>query len=369
MRGGLGRGTAGLGQRVHHRQLHREPGLELALLGPDRPHLGPRVALDHDVAAQESRIWPPARRRCARCPRRRRRPARPAASARSASRASRPPATEVLEVSGTPITGRSVCAATTPGQGGREPGAGDDHLEPAQLRVLRVVGHRVRVAVRAHHADLEADAALLELRTGLLHHRHVALRAHHDPDPRRVARRGSSNSVLHLRLRHRSALPRPRIRRLDPLHGARGDVAFASACRRSGSARPPRRRARARRPASAPSPVTFSTRPPAVTICAVHLGRAGVETSASADASRPRDLVARRRGLRDTARGEHHGHGPVAPTTPAPRPRGRPGASAASSSSSRSLRSRGSTAWVSGSPKRQLNSSTRGPSAVSISPA
>ena len=37
--------------------------------------------------------------------------------------------------------------------------------------------------------------------------------------------------------------------------------------------------------------------------------------------------------------------------------------------SSRSLSNSGSSAWVSGSPKRQLNSSTRGPSAVSMSPA
>ena len=38
-----------------------------------------------------------------------------------ASSASRPPATEVFEVSGTPITGRSVCAATTPGSAAASP--------------------------------------------------------------------------------------------------------------------------------------------------------------------------------------------------------------------------------------------------------
>ena len=37
--------------------------------------------------------------------------------------------------------------------------------------------------------------------------------------------------------------------------------------------------------------------------------------------------------------------------------------------SARSLFSRGSMAWVSGSPMRQLNSITMGPSSVSISPA
>ncbi len=38
-----------------------------------------------------------------------------------ASRASSPPATEVFEVSGTPITGRSVWAATTPGSAAASP--------------------------------------------------------------------------------------------------------------------------------------------------------------------------------------------------------------------------------------------------------
>ena len=56
-------------------------------------------------------------------------------------------------------------------------------------------------------------------------------------------------------------------------------------------------------------------------------------------------------------------------TSRAARPRARPGSTQASSASSRSLRRRGSTACVSGSPKRQLNSSTFGPAAVIISPA
>ena len=37
------------------------------------------------------------------------------------SSASRPPAIDVLDVSGTPITGRSVCAATTPGSAAERP--------------------------------------------------------------------------------------------------------------------------------------------------------------------------------------------------------------------------------------------------------
>ena len=143
---------------------------------------------------------PPARRRSGRCPPPPSPRARRAASARSrAARRGRRP-TEVFEVSGTPITGRSVCAATTPGSAAARPGAGDDHAQPAHARVLRVLGDRVGVAVRAHHADLVADAALLELLRRLLHQRHVALRAHHDADLRRVVHVELVELVLDLRL-------------------------------------------------------------------------------------------------------------------------------------------------------------------------
>ena len=77
-----------------------------------------------------------------------------------ASSASRPPATEVFELSGTSITGRSVCAATTPGSGGK-PSAGDDHAQTPNF-VLRVLRHRVRVAVGAHHAQLMPNSPLVE---------------------------------------------------------------------------------------------------------------------------------------------------------------------------------------------------------------
>ena len=50
-----------------------------------------------------------------------------------------PTPTELLEVNGTPITGRSVWAATTPAARA-EAGAGDDHAQPAHARVLGVVG-------------------------------------------------------------------------------------------------------------------------------------------------------------------------------------------------------------------------------------
>ena len=87
----LPRHHARLCKRVHHRQLHLEPGLELPLLGPHRPHLGTRVAVDHRSRLRRPGSSPPARPRCARCPRPRRPQAPPAASARSpAGRRDRP---------------------------------------------------------------------------------------------------------------------------------------------------------------------------------------------------------------------------------------------------------------------------------------
>ena len=71
-------------------------------------------------------------------------------------------------------------------------------------------------------------------------------------------------------------------------------------------------RARAPRPGSAPSPVTFSTRPPAVTISP---SRAAVPAWVTSAISRrlvePADHVALRGGLRVAGRGEDDGHRPV----------------------------------------------------------
>ena len=119
--------------------------------------------------------------------------------------------------------------------------------------------------------------------------------------------------------------------------------------------------------ASAPSAVTPSTRPPAVSSWPSARAVPAWVTSTSA---------ARRRGPRSPSpleadAGSPRSRAPRSPPTRAPtrsaRSRSPPGRVAASSSSSRSERRRGSTACVSGSPKRTLNSSTRGPSAVSIS--
>ena len=81
------------------------------------------------------------------------------------------------------------------------------------------------------------------------------------------------------------------------------------------------------------------------------------------------DHVALARRGRIAGRGHHDRHGPVVRPVELVPSRGRPAARQRSSASSRSLRSRGSTACVSGSPKRQLNSSTFGPAAVIIRPA
>jgi hypothetical protein len=91
--------------------------------------------------------------------------------------ASRPPATEVEDVSGTPITGSDYA-----GQRGRQARSGDDHAQAAHARVLCVLRDHLGVAVGGHHADLVEDSALLEFLGGLLHLRHVGLGAHDDAD-------------------------------------------------------------------------------------------------------------------------------------------------------------------------------------------
>ena len=93
-----------------------------------------------------------------------------------------------------------------------------------------------------------------------------------------------------------------------------------------------------------------------------HLGQLGRRVEAA-------DHVALRGALRVAGRGEHQGHRPVGRRTRRSTPARPPGSRAARKRSSRSERSRGSTACVSGSPKRTLNSSTLGPSAPIISPA
>ena len=81
------------------------------------------------------------------------------------------------------------------------------------------------------------------------------------------------------------------------------------------------------------------------------------------------DDVARGRARPGSRRWPGRPSRPSRRRTPSRSSPGRRGGSAATSVSSRSLRRRGRTTWVSGSPKRTLNSMTCGPSSVSISPA
>ena len=140
----------------------------------------------------------------------------------------------------------------------------------------------------------------------------------------------------------------------------------ASACPRTRSARPPRRRARGPRPASGPSPVTFRTRPPAVTSspASSRAVPAWVTSTPSGTAVEAADHVALRRALP----GSRPRRGPRSPPSRRANSASTPGEPARLARGEAELeqvgRSRGSTAWVSGSPKRQLNSSTFGPASV-----
>src|SRR6201999_1376369 len=133
---------------------------------------------------------------------------------------------------------------------GGQPGAGDDDPQAAHARVLGVVGHRVRLAVRGHHANLVEDAALLELLGGGVHLLHVGLGAHQDADARGVDRHvlelelglGLGRGLTHSAMSRRSCLPSKSIT----------SAAAYAAVRAAWAA--------------APSAVTLSTRPPAVTI-------------------------------------------------------------------------------------------------------
>ena len=111
-----------------------------------------------------------------------------------------------------------------------------------------------------------------------------------------------------------------------------------------------------------PRAVTLSTRPPAVTIRPSRSAvPAWVTSASSAAAVQPLDHVALRGALRIAGRGQDERHRPVLVELRLDARRGRPARARRRQRSTRSERSRGSTAWVSGSPKRALNSSTFGP--------
>ncbi len=185
-----------LGERVHHGQLDLQPGVELAPLGPHHAHLGAGVALDHalaeDASRQDGRVLRVVHahrghRHAGRHLRHREQRVEPAGHRRL--RAERHADHRQLGV------GRHHA-----GQRRGQAGPGDDHADPAQARVLRVLGHGLGVAVRAHHPHLVPDAELLQLGRGLLHHGHVALRAHDDPHGRGLVHVEVVELVLHLGL-------------------------------------------------------------------------------------------------------------------------------------------------------------------------
>src|SRR4051794_36568020 len=176
------------------------------------------------------------------------------------------------------------------GQRGGQPGAGDDHPQAAHPRVLAVLGDGVGVAMRRHDADLGADAPLLEDLGRLLHLLHVGLRAHDDPDARRV-----DVELVELRLRVGLRQWRGRGGRLGllapPMRSPAPGAMSRRSCRPSKVIKSAAAYAASRAAAGpSPRPVTLSTRPPAVAIApsAVRAVRACVtSTPVRAAASRP----------------------------------------------------------------------------------
>ena len=275
-------------------------------------------------------------------------------------------------MSGTPITGRSVCAATTPGSAAARPAPAMITFSPRMRAFFAYSATDVRVAVRAHHAHLVADPALLELLRRLLHQRHVALRAHDDAHLRRVVHVELVELVLDLGLGDGSADGRELLgsAHAPTLSTARARCRVRS-CRPSNSIRSARRvGAVARLARRRAEPGHAQHAPAGGHDLAVALGRAGVE---DLRVLRPRPGPRSRRRSRTTpgSRPTRARRSPPSrSSTPARRPRARPARPSASSRSSRSERSRGSTACVSGSPKRALYSSTFAlPSAPIIRPA
>ena len=128
----------------------------------------------------------PGARRSWRCRGRRPPPARPGGICRTDRIASRPPIADRRLDSGTPMTGRSVWAAATPGSAADRPAPGDDHAQAAHARVAAVLGDELRLAVGGHHAHLVVHVGVAQHAGGAVHDVHVALGAHDDPDARGV---------------------------------------------------------------------------------------------------------------------------------------------------------------------------------------
>ena len=98
------------------------------------------------------------------------------------SSASSPSSTLFDDRSGTPITGSSVCAATTPGSAAARPAPQISTFRPRPRGAPRVLGDRVRVAVGRAHLELLGDPARVELVERVLHPLAVGRRADEDAD-------------------------------------------------------------------------------------------------------------------------------------------------------------------------------------------
>ena len=186
-----------------------------------------------------------------------------------ASSASSPSSTLRLERSGTPITGRSVCAATAPGSAADEAGAADQHPQAALARAARVLGDGVR-------------------RRG----------APSAPRTRR-RRRASSSTSSAACIRSRSDSEPTRI---PTSSGMRAMSRAVAACRRNLCARRPSYAAARASATMSPSAVTLRMRPPFVTRRPSLQRRARVEDERAARLRRldPVDRRARCRRARDS---------------------------------------------------------------------
>ena len=97
---------------------------------------------------------------------------------------SSPPRSDVRM--GTPMTGRSVMEATTPGSAAALPAPAMITLRPRDSALERVLAHRLRVAVGREHVDLIGDAAGLQLLGRDVHDLRVRLGPHQDPHQRLI---------------------------------------------------------------------------------------------------------------------------------------------------------------------------------------
>ena len=175
----LARHDALLGPGLRRRQLDLEPALELALRRPDRADLGARVPGDHALIIRAARMpafFAPSIATQA--------TGIPGGICTAESRASRPP--RLLPRIGTPITGRSLWAAATPGSAADIPA-------PAMI----TFSPRIRALVQYSRTSSGSRWALITRTSWLIpassraapagfHLRHVVLRAHDDPDQRLV---------------------------------------------------------------------------------------------------------------------------------------------------------------------------------------